>query len=178
MKKFPTLSWRAAMLAVLCLLGASCATRPDAMAHVHQHPHLLTGTWQLVAADAVRPDGVHIRDYGEDPKGLLLVDATGRYSLQIFKSERPQFASTNKAEATPSEYRSAVMGSSTHFGSIDVDAGGQTLTFNIVVASFPNWQGTRQIRHFELKNDVLSYEVPARPDGNVPISVWRRIDSS
>jgi hypothetical protein len=29
------------------------------------------------------------RDYGAAPKGLLLIDAQGHYSLQIFKAERP-----------------------------------------------------------------------------------------
>jgi hypothetical protein len=26
-----------------------------------------------------------------------------------------------------------------------------------------------------LSGDELSYRVPARPDGNIPISVWRRL---
>jgi hypothetical protein len=33
-----------------------------------------------------------------------------------------------------------------------------------------------QSRHFELKDNVLSYRVPPRPNGDVPISVWQRID--
>jgi hypothetical protein len=31
-----------------------------------------------------------------------------------------------------------------------------------------------QVRSFTLKDDVLTWEVPPRPDGAVPISVWRR----
>ena len=164
----------ATAISILCLLGSACATKPDSIRPANP----LAGTWTLVGADVIKPDGERIRDYGEAPSGLLLVDAAGRYSLQIFKSERPRFASANKADATPAEYRSAVMGSSTHFGNVAVDLASRTLTFSITASSFPNWEGTIQTRRFELSNDVLSYQVQARPDGNVPLSIWKRVRSS
>ncbi|RKP46334.1 lipocalin-like domain-containing protein [Trinickia fusca] len=136
----------------------------------------LTGTWTLVAADVQHPDGSRTRDYGAAPKGLLLIDAQGHYSLQIFKVERAQFASGDKGSGTPAEYKAAVMGSSTHFGTISVDPVGGILTFHIQNASFPNWEGEVQKRSYELKGGELSYRVAPRPNGDVPISVWRRLD--
>jgi hypothetical protein len=54
-----------------------------------------------------------------------------------------------------------------------------TLTHVLIVdvdgASFPNQEGTQQKRVYTLEGDVLSYKVTARPDGNVPISIWRRL---
>ena len=134
----------------------------------------LQGTWTLVAADQILPNGEQVRDYGENPKGRLIVDAEGRYSLQIFKSERPRFAAVDKAGGSASEYKAAAMGSSTHYGTVAVDAHEGTLTFAIESASFPNWEGTVQKRKYTLKNGVLSYQVPPRPDGGIPISVWRK----
>ena len=136
----------------------------------------LAGTWTLVAADVQHPDGSRGRDYGAAPKGLLLIDAQGHYSLQIFKAERPQFASGDKATGTPAEYKEAVMGSSTHFGTISVDPVNGTLTFHVQNASFPNWEGQSQKRSYELKDGELSYRVTPRPHGDVPISVWKRVD--
>jgi hypothetical protein len=136
----------------------------------------LVGTWSLVAADVLHADGTRTRDYGAAPKGLLEIDTDGRYSLQIFNSERPRFVGNDKLAGTEGEYRSAVLGSSTHYGTINLDTAHGTLTFNIEAASFPNWEGAAQTRHYELKGDELSYRVPARPDGNTPISVWRRLN--
>jgi hypothetical protein len=99
----------------------------------------------------------------------------GRYSLQIFKAERPRFASGDKLTGTAAEFEAAVAGSSTHFGTISVDPADGTLTFHIENASFPNWEGTTQKWSYRLEGDELSYRVPARPDGNTPISIWRRL---
>jgi hypothetical protein len=161
---------RSALSATALLLSA-CAAVLD----VPASPHLLTGMWTLVAADAIKPDGSRVRDYGDAPRGMLFVDAKGHYSLQIFKAERPRFASTSKVTGTAAEYESAVMGSSTHFGDMDVDLVAHTLTFSISASSFPNWEGTKQVRSYELKDDVLSYRVPPRADGSVPVSVWKRV---
>jgi len=136
----------------------------------------LAGTWTLVAADVQHADGSRGRDYGAAPKGLLIIDKQGHYTLQIFKSEREAFSAGDKAKGTPTEYRDAVMGSSTHFGTVSVDPAAGTLTFHIENASFPNWIGQEQKRSFELKADQLSYRVTPRPNGDVPISIWRRLD--
>jgi hypothetical protein len=135
----------------------------------------LTGTYSLVAADVIKADGTRAHDYGESPKGRLIIDAQGHYSLQIYKSERPRFASDNKATGTPAEFEAAVLGSSAHFGTIQVEAAAGELVFSIEGSSYPNWEGTSQKRHFQFKDGELSYRVPPRPDGGIPVSVWRRL---
>jgi len=135
----------------------------------------LAGTWSLVAADDLRPDGTRHPAYGANPRGLLVLTPDGRYSLQLFRSDRPRFASGDKKKGTPAEYEAAVLGMSSHVGRYAVDTATRTLTFRIELASFPNWEGTEQKRPFELSGDELSYRVVATPDGTIPISVWRRV---
>lgn len=158
-----------ALVAMLAGLSA-----PDA--HVPPQAFPLQGSWTLVAADKVLSDGGTTRDYGENPKGRLVVDAKGRYSLQIFKSERLHFASDSKADGSVDELRSAVMGSSTHYGTMTIDERAGVLVFAIEGSSFPNWEGTTQRRQYTLDGAELRYRVPARADGSIPVSVWRRVD--
>lgn len=136
----------------------------------------LRGTWTLVAADKILPGGEVVRDYGEHPKGRLIVDASGRYSLQIFKSERLRFGTESKAEGSADEFKSAAMGSSTHYGTVTVDDADGLLVFSIEGSSFPNWEGTVQKRQYQLDGGRLSYKVPPRADGSTPVSVWRKLD--
>jgi hypothetical protein len=129
-----------------------------------------------LAADVRHADGSVGRDFGPTPRGMLFIDAEGRYSLQIFDSERKPFATGDKSKATEVEYRAAVLGVSSHFGKVDVDPAKGTLNFHISKASFPNWEGTEQVRFYELKANELSYRVATRPNGDTPISIWRRVD--
>jgi hypothetical protein len=157
------------MLAMLAGLGAR-----DMPAPAHDFP--LRGTWSLVAADKILPGGALARDYGERPNGRLIVDTQGRYSLQIFKSERVRFSSDSKADGSADEFKSAVMGSSTHYGKVTIDEKAGQLVFSIEGSSFPNWEGTVQRRQYKLEGNELSYRVPPRADGSIPVSVWRRVD--
>ena len=50
------------------------------------------------------------------------------------------------------------------------------LAFRIEAASYPNWEGEVQQRHYTLEGDELSYRVPPRADGSIPVSVWRKLD--
>ncbi len=151
-------------LATTLLAGAAAGAEPS-----------LAGTWTLTAADRLKPDGSRSRDYGQHPKGRLIIDAQGRYSLQIFDGDRLRVASGDKTAATPEELASAVVGSSTHYGTVSVDPAAHVLVFRIEGASFANWEGTEQRRQYVLTADTLSYQVPTpRPDGSIPISAWRR----
>lgn len=172
-RAFRTLFLLAAALPVLPAAAASSADAANAADAVLTFP--LAGSWRLVAADLLLPDGSRVRDYGAAPSGLLLIDSQGRYSLQIYKSERPLFAAGDKAGGTAAEYAAASMGASAHFGVIAIDSAAHTLTFNIEHAAFKNWEGSKQKRSYQLDGDELSYRVPARADGTIPLSVWRRI---
>jgi hypothetical protein len=139
----------------------------------------LQGTWVMEAAYEISADGKRTTNFGEHPKGLFVVDAKGRYSLQIFRENRAPFASGDKTKGSPDEYRQAVLGSSTHFGKVSIDRARHQLDFDLEAASFPNWDGKRQVRDYTFKDGVLSYAVPASAYGGetVAYSVWRRVGS-
>jgi hypothetical protein len=136
----------------------------------------LEGSWIMDSAYEIRADGTRTTNYGEHPKGLLTIDHSGRYNLQIFKVNRPLFASGEKARGTPDEYSAASIGSSTHFGRVTIDQAKHQLIFDVEGASFPNWEGKRQVRDFTYDNRLLSYAVPPSASGNgtIAYSIWRR----
>jgi hypothetical protein len=135
----------------------------------------LVGTWTLVAADVIHRDGNRGHDYGDMPKGLLMIDTQSHYSLQIYDSLRPHYGSGDRARGTATEYQANALGISTHFGTLQVDPAAGVLTLNVESASFPNQDGQQQKRFYKLDGDELSYRVQARPNGDVPVSVWCRL---
>ena len=136
----------------------------------------LEGSWIMDSAYEIRADGTRTTAYGEHPKGLLVIDHAGRYSLQIFKAGRPPFASGDKGHGTAEEYSTSLIGISTHIGHVTIDQGRHQLIFDVEAASFPNWEGKRQVRDFTYENGLLSYAVPASASaGSVTAySIWRR----
>jgi hypothetical protein len=134
----------------------------------------IAGTWVLVGADKLLPGGTRVSDYGQDPHGLVIFTADGHYSVQIYRADRPKLSSDDKSKVTPEEYKNVALGMSVHFGTYAVDPEKHTISFHIDRASWPNWDDTVQVRTYELKGDQLSWKVPSRPDGSVPITILRR----
>lgn len=158
------------VIASTTLMGAAPhRTPPESLA--------LKGTWVMDSAYEIRADGTRTTNYGEHPDGLMMVDSSGRYSIQIFRPGRPNFASGVKAQGRPDEYREAVLGSSTHFGRVRIDAATHQLLFDVEASSFPNWEGKRQVRDYTYNSGALSYSVPASASGNgtIAYSVWRKV---
>jgi hypothetical protein len=163
---------RSRFLAPLALALPLMAAAPPS-----PEPLSLTGTWVMDSAYEIHADGTRTTNYGEHPHGLMMVDAAGRYSIQIYRPDRQAFASGVKSKGAPQEYRAAALGSSNHFGHVTVDPAAQQLIFDVEASSFPNWEGKRQVRDFTYANGILTYAVPATAsgDGTIAWSIWRRL---
>jgi Lipocalin-like domain len=133
----------------------------------------LAGTWTLVSV-VTEQDGNKTEPFGPHPKGILMVDANGRYVLAIARAGLPKIASNNRTTATPEENKAIVGGSNTHFGTVSVNAADKTITFKIETSTFPNWDGTEQKRPFTVTGDELTYTVPAASGGGTATVVWKR----
>ena len=153
----------------LLVLGIVLATG-DAFAQTAKD---LVGTWTLVSA--INEQGGNKTDtFGPNPKGILMVDANGRYVLTIVRAGLPKVASNNRTTATPEENKAIVGGSITHFGTVSVSAADKTIIFKIETSTFPNWDGIEQKRSFTLTGDELTYTVAAASGGGTATAVWKR----
>src|SRR5690348_1171248 len=101
---------RVAVLAALLAVSLSTMAREPS----------IVGTWILVGAEKLLPDGTRVADYGPNPHGQVIFTSDGYYSVQIYRAERLKFASGDKFKGTPEEYKEASLSSSVHFGRYSV----------------------------------------------------------
>jgi len=124
----------------------------------------IVGTWTIASAEA----------FGPNPKGVLIFDANGRYSLMLMRPDLPKYMSNNRTQGTPEEYKAIGGGSISYFGTYSVS--GSDLILRVEYSSFPNWSGTEQKRtNFTLAGDELKYTNTAPSVGGPPaVLVWKR----
>jgi hypothetical protein len=106
----------------------------------------IVGTWNFVVAEVTAPDGKKSFPFGETPKGILVFTADGSFAQIHVAGDVPKIASNNRLTGTPEEYAEIMRRSLSVFGTYTVDEANRTVTYNIVSASFPNWEGTAQTR--------------------------------
>src|SRR5712691_2040147 len=134
----------------------------------------LVGTWSYVSSNAKRADGSPL--WGENPKGLFILAESGHFSWQVFRSDRPKFASNNRLNATPDELKATNQGSLAYFGTYSVDEADKTVTFRTQASTFPNSEGEVLKRVVtKLTADELIYTNPATTLGVRIEAVWKRV---
>ena len=106
----------------------------------------IVGSWNFVVAEVTAPDGKKSFPFGETPKGILIFTADGRFAQIHVAGDVPKIASNNRLTGTPEEYAEIMRRSLSVFGTYTVDETNKTVTYNIVSASFQNWQGEAQTR--------------------------------
>ena len=133
----------AAMLALALSAGAVAAQPATSL------KDQIVGTWNFVVAEVTAPDGKKSFPFGETPKGILIFTADGRFAQIHVAGDIPKIASNNRMTGTPEEYAAIMRRSLSVFGTWTVDEAKKTVTYNIVSASFPNWDGQAQTRTIE-----------------------------
>jgi hypothetical protein len=130
----------AALLALALSAGAAAAQPATSLKDG------IVGAWNFVVAEVTAPDGKKSFPFGETPKGILIFTADGRFAQIHVAGDVPKIASNNRLTGTPEEYAEIMRRSLSVFGTYTVDEANKTVTYNIVSASFPNWQGETQTR--------------------------------
>jgi hypothetical protein len=106
----------------------------------------ILGTWDFVVAEVKAPDGSKTYPFGEKPRGIIIFTPDGRFAQIHVASDLPKIASNNRLTGTPEEYAAIMRRSISVFGTYSIDEAKKTVTYHIVSASFPNWEGESQTR--------------------------------
>jgi Lipocalin-like domain len=149
----------------IVLLGLALNLAFPASSAVAQSAKDLVGIWTPVSVEAFNPN----------PKGILIFDANGHFSLQLLRSNLPKITSNKRDAATPDENKQIVGGSIAYYGTYSLD--GTNLKFHIEACSFPNWTGTDQTRsNVTITGDELKYTNTAPSVGGpAAVLVWKRV---
>jgi len=130
----------------------------------------IVGSYTVVAVTNVK-DGKTIEHYGPNPKGVMVLDANGRYVVVLMRPGLPKFASNDRNTGTAEEYKAVALGSFTHFGTYTVADG--HIIFRLEHSTFPNWDGQEQRRALTINGDELRYTLNSTI-GGISTVAWKR----
>lgn len=132
----------------------------------------LSGTWTLVScanADGSTPV------FCVNANGRMMVEANGRYMWSIAARGRPKCTGEcGRAQMTGDQYKAAVLGFASNFGSSTFNEADQTVTANIEAAMFPNTEGIQTKGNVSLTGDELRIQYITDGGGAGPTHIWRR----
>lgn len=162
------------VLAVVCLpAGIRFLDGPRKAAA--QGARDIVGSWSFLLNETTNADGTKVNTYGVTPKGIIMFDEGGRFSLFIANPQRPKFASGSRLQGTAEEYKAAVQGSISYFGKYSIDEAAKTINFQIEGSSFPNWDGVTQTRPFSISGDELRFTNSSGSSGGKVLVVLKRM---
>jgi len=134
----------------------------------------LAGSWTLISV-IVKRGGDKIEPLGPHPKGTLMFDRNGRFSIVATRSDLPKFASNDREMGTSEENKAIVQGSIAYFGTYTVSEEDRVFILHVEGSTFPNWVGTDQKRIFAITGDELKYTNSDRSGGGgTALVVWKR----
>lgn len=134
----------------------------------------LLGTWLMATNVTIQPDGSRTDTYGANAKGIIVFDASGRFTFVATRTDLPKFASNNRTAGSDGENKSVVQGSLAYFGTYSIDEAGSSYAVRIECSTFPNWVGTSQQRRIILSGDEFTISNPAGSSGGVIESKYVR----
>jgi hypothetical protein len=122
----------------------------------------LVGTWMLVSQELTAPDGTKRQGpagvvVGHNPRGILILDAGGRYANVTGAADRPKFKTSGvpRLEGTAEEFKAAVQSFAANYGTWSVNEADKTLTLRLESAMIPNAEGTDDKTSVGLAGDEL-----------------------
>ena len=138
----------------------------------------LIGSWKLLSAYGESTEGDRFVPYGEEPLGMLIYTQEGTMSVTLMALGRPKFASGDIYNATPEELKAAFENFDAYCGTYTLEVGENKVTHHLEASRFPNWEGSNQVRYFQLEGNKLSlYTDPIASRGTTWILYleWERL---
>jgi hypothetical protein len=135
----------------------------------------IVGAWTLVSNDTIAQDGTKRQTFGANPKGILILDPSGRYAVVQGRPDRAKFKATEnvRAKATADEFAAAAREFGANFGTWSVNEADKTLIRKFEIALIPNNDRNETKAAVSLAGDELKLTLVPSAGGRNEI-VYRR----
>jgi Lipocalin-like domain len=100
----------------------------------------LVGTWTLIDAIDVSPDGSKNSPWGTSPKGTYMFDSDGHFAQMLLRSDLPKFE--NRAQGTAEQNKAVVQGSVAMYGTYSINEANEVLTVHFEGSTFSAFNGS------------------------------------
>ena len=133
----------------------------------------LVGSWILVSTETTSQSGKRY-PYGTDPRGILILDAIGRYAVVQGRVDRPKLKSAVRRDVTKEEFGAAALDFAANFGTwaVTVD---KALARRFEGSLNPNLEGIITKASISLVGDTLRLSGELNPvTGERIDAVYRR----
>ncbi len=136
----------------------------------------MSGAWAIKSYELVGANGGRSAVFGDSPKGTLVVDAKGNYSLVLIDPRRPKW-SADRTKSNDAELAAATKGLIAQFGRLSMDPSSGVLIRRIGGALNPNAEGREEKLRASLSGDELTItqENSGATGGGATVQVFVRV---
>jgi len=139
----------------------------------------IIGAWKLISFEIQKENGEVVYPFGKNAQGSVIYTESGRVSAQVMRPDRPRFASGDQMKGTTEEIKANYEGFVSYYGPYEFNRKKGLVIHHMEGSLFPNWEGQRQKRFFELSGNRLKLSTPPTLwDGGevVAVLLWERIE--
>lgn len=160
-------------LAVMALLGTSAVWAQQKGGDAKRQ---IVGVWTLVSSVNTAKDGKVTKgiSFGPNPAGRFVFTSNGQYVSVNTNPNLPKFASGNRMQGTPEEYKAVVHGSIASFGTYSISPDGKVLTLKQEGGTWAARNGMEDKRPLTLSGDDMKYTTAATVGGTSEL-VYKRL---
>ena len=137
----------------------------------------VAGTWNLISG-YLDNHGKRFDILGPHPGGMLILTEDLYFTVIVHNPDIPKFASGDRSNGTPEEYKTAVTSSLGVYGTYTIDENGDFLEQHVIGSTFQNMNGSSRGRS-ELTEKVEGNRMTENlkiADGITITIVWQRAD--
>ena len=146
---------RTALAVTTVALSGAALSTGAAVAQQRSLKDQLAGSWMLVSTETTSPSGAKRQFYGTNPRGIMILDAGGRYAAVQGRPDRPKVGSPSRFEVTTEAMGMAAKEFAANFGTWSVNEADKSFSRRSEANIIPNGEGLEQKYSVTLAGDEL-----------------------